>query len=72
MTHLHNPESFLKALTPGEIGVIASTLDGCSGAGDAATVDTLEGVIWVEDIAGWPAAHDLAYHIVHDRQRDLI
>ncbi len=72
MPHLHNAESFLKALTPGEIGIIASTLDGCACDGDDATVDTLEGVLWVEDIASWPAARELAYHIVHDRNRDLI
>ena len=64
-------ETTLRDLSPGELGILASTLDSVMGDGDDHATDTLDRVIFDEGIAD-AGSFPLAYYIVHDRQRDLI
>ena len=71
MTDQVASEATLQNLSPGELGILASTLDSVAHVGDDAATDTLDRVIFAEGISD-ADSFPLAYYIVHDRQRDLI
>lgn len=64
-------KSLLNNLTPGEIGIIAATLDDLRKHGDDEAYDILTETIFFEISEDMPTSEVLAYHIIHTAKRRL-
>lgn len=64
-------EIAFQALTPADIGIIASTLDDLRRVGCDDATDTLALTLVIEAALPRAAAEQIAYHVIHARKRRL-
>jgi len=68
---MKNAYEIIENFTPGEIGIIAATLDSVDDLSDDIAVDILTNVIGNEIIPDDPQPDEIAYLIVHNLGREI-